>query len=155
MTEHKGQGCLPSKVVSIASDTEVAMERETSIPVHAVVCKTTQCAPLRYSAQQRIRSLCRDAFTVRLVSMWRPPTLGVKTNPEHQTGSVAIVFRERHRASGCNFNRERRSEAQANRLFCGGSHGENEDAPRRGAQAAGLGEAAVRGGSSPVSLLTN
>ena len=29
MTEHKGQGCLPSKVVSIASDTEAAMERET------------------------------------------------------------------------------------------------------------------------------
>jgi hypothetical protein len=31
----------------MALATEVEMERETSIPVHAVVCKATQCAPLR------------------------------------------------------------------------------------------------------------
>lgn len=47
----------------MASATEVETEREMSIPVQAVVCKATQCAPLRYSAQQRIRSLCRKSFT--------------------------------------------------------------------------------------------
>jgi hypothetical protein len=42
MAEHIAQGCWPSKVVSMASVTEVAIEREMSIPVQAVVCKATQ-----------------------------------------------------------------------------------------------------------------
>ena len=47
----------------MASATEVETEREMSIPVQAVVCKATQCAPLRYSAQHRIKSLCRKDLT--------------------------------------------------------------------------------------------
>ena len=39
------------------------MERERSIPVQAVVCKIIQCAPLRYSAQQRISSFWKVDLT--------------------------------------------------------------------------------------------
>ena len=63
MAEHRAQGCLPSRVVSIASATEVLMEREKSIPVQAVVCKIIQCAPLRYSAQHRISSFWKVDLT--------------------------------------------------------------------------------------------
>lgn len=64
MAEHIRHGCFPSKVVPIAAATEVVTERETSIPVHAVACNTTQCAPLRYRAQHRTRSLCRGGLTL-------------------------------------------------------------------------------------------
>ena len=57
MAAHIRHGCLPSKVVSTASATVDSIEREMSIPVHAVVCSSIQCAPLRYSAQQRTSSL--------------------------------------------------------------------------------------------------
>ena len=45
-----------------ASDTEVEIARETSIPVHAVPCSKIQCAPLKYRAQLKIIILCRKDF---------------------------------------------------------------------------------------------
>jgi hypothetical protein len=47
IAEHTGHGCCPSKVDETASATEAVSDRATSIPVHAVPCNNTQCAPLR------------------------------------------------------------------------------------------------------------
>ncbi len=47
IAEHTEHGCCPSKVDETASATEAVSDREISIPVHAVPCNNTQCAPLR------------------------------------------------------------------------------------------------------------
>jgi hypothetical protein len=62
IAEHNAQGCCPSKVDERASDTEVEIARDTSIPVHAVHCSAIQCAPLRYRAQLKMITLCSRDF---------------------------------------------------------------------------------------------
>lgn len=66
IAEHTGHGCCPSKVDETASATEAVSDRATSIPVHAVPCNNTQCAPLKYSAQLRMINLCRKDFILTL-----------------------------------------------------------------------------------------
>ena len=46
MALHMQQGCLPSKVSDIASDTECVRRFEASMVAHATVCSAVQCSPV-------------------------------------------------------------------------------------------------------------
>jgi len=46
MARHKGQRCLPSKVLATASDTECVRKFAASILAQAAVCRAVQCKPV-------------------------------------------------------------------------------------------------------------
>jgi len=60
---HNVQGCLPSKVLVIASTRVVLWEYLTTIPAQATDCSTTQCSPMDNTSAATTKSLDNRANT--------------------------------------------------------------------------------------------